>query len=74
MRPEQNALGLDRKRACGTTRALAAQRLALIETKLKDMTILRDALAALIRECDEHGGSICPILTRLSREDNGSEL
>ena len=30
-------LGLDRKRACVTTRALAAQRLALIETKLKDL-------------------------------------
>jgi MerR family mercuric resistance operon transcriptional regulator len=61
-------LGLDRKRACGTTRALAAQRLVLIETKLKDLTILRDALAALIHECDEHGGSSCPILARLSRE------
>lgn len=40
-------LGLDRKRACGTTRALAAQRLELIEQKLKDLTILRDALATL---------------------------
>jgi MerR family mercuric resistance operon transcriptional regulator len=59
-------LGLNRKRACRTTRALAAQRLALIETKLKDLTILRDALAALVRECDERGGSSCPILTRLS--------
>ena len=59
-------LGLDRKRACGTTRAVAAQRLALIETKLKDLTLLRDALAALIHECDEHGGPSCPILTRLS--------
>jgi MerR family mercuric resistance operon transcriptional regulator len=61
-------LGLDRKRACGTTRALAAQRLALIETKLRDLTILRDALAALVQECDERGGSSCPILTRLSSE------
>ena len=61
-------LGLDRKRACGTTRALAAQRLELIETKLKDLTMLRDALAALIQECDEHGGSSCPILARLSSE------
>ena len=61
-------LGLDRKRACGTTRAVAAQRLALIKTKLKDLTLLRDALAALIHECDEHGGPSCPILTRLSSE------
>jgi MerR family mercuric resistance operon transcriptional regulator len=59
-------LGLDRKRACGTTRAVAARRLALIKTKLKDLTLLRDALAALIHECDEHGGPSCPILTRLS--------
>lgn len=59
-------LGLDRKRACGTTRALAAQRLELIEQKLKDLTLLRDALAALIHECDEHDGPTCPILTRLS--------
>ena len=62
-------LGLDRKRACGTTRELAAQRLTLIEAKLKDLTILRDALASLIQECDEHGGSSCPIITRLSRAD-----
>ena len=45
---------------------MAAQRLALIKTKLKDLTLLRDALAALIHECDEHGGPSCPILTRLS--------
>lgn len=63
-------LGLDRKRACGTTRALAAQRLQLIERKLKDLTVLRDALAGLVHECDERGGPTCPILTRLS---GGSE-
>jgi MerR family mercuric resistance operon transcriptional regulator len=62
-------LGLDRKRACNITRALAAQRLMLVETKLKDLTMLRDGLAALIQECDERGGSSCPILTRLSCED-----
>ena len=65
----RQVLGLDRRRACATTRALAAQRLVLIETKLKDLTTLRDALAALIQECDEHGGASCPILTRLSRAD-----
>lgn len=63
-------LGLDRKRACRTTRALAAERLALIEAKLQDLTVLRDALASLIRECDTRGGSSCPILTRLSRESD----
>lgn len=61
-------LNLDRKRACGSTRALAAQRLALIEIQLKDLAALRDALAALVEECDEHGGASCPILTRLSRD------
>jgi MerR family mercuric resistance operon transcriptional regulator len=64
----RDLLGLDRKRACGTTRALAAQRLEIIETKLKDLTVLRNVLAALIHECDENGGASCPILTRLSRE------
>jgi MerR family mercuric resistance operon transcriptional regulator len=62
-------LGLDRRRACGTTRALAAQRLAVIEAKLRDLTILRDALTALVQECDERGGSSCPILTRFSRDE-----
>lgn len=61
-------LELDRKRACGTTRTLAAQRLALVEARLEDLTLLRDALAALVRECDERGGSSCPILTRLSSD------
>lgn len=65
--------GLDRKRACATTRGLAAQRLSVIETKLKDLAILRDALAALIHECDEHGGARCPILTRLSRRDRSRD-
>ena len=67
-------LVLDRKRACGATRALAAQRLAVIEEKLKDLTVLRDALAALIHECNEHGGASCPILTRLSREPGTLEV
>jgi MerR family transcriptional regulator, mercuric resistance operon regulatory protein len=66
-------LGLDQKRACSSTRALAAQRLSLIEAKLKDLTHLRDALAALIHECDEHGGPSCPIMNRLSREENSSD-
>lgn len=70
----REVLGLDRKRACTTTRTLAAQRLAAIEAKIKDMTILRDALAALIHECDEHGGSSCPILVRLSCGENAPEV
>ncbi|MGH8284756.1 MAG: MerR family DNA-binding protein [Steroidobacteraceae bacterium] len=61
-------LGLDRKRACRATRALAAERLALVEAKLRDLTALRNALAALIAECDTRGGPSCPILARLSHE------
>lgn len=59
-------LGLDRKRACKATRELAAHRLAVIETKLVDLTKLRNALAELVQECDERGGPTCPILARLS--------
>ncbi len=59
-------LGLDRKRACATTRALAAQRLVAVEAKLKDLTGLRDALSAIVQECDHEGGSSCPLLTRLA--------
>ena len=59
-------LGLDRKRACATTRALAAQRLVAVEAKLKDLTGLRDALSAIVQECDHGGGPNCPLLTRLT--------
>jgi MerR family mercuric resistance operon transcriptional regulator len=66
-------LRLDRKGACGAARALAAQRLALIEAKLNDLSILRNALASIIQECDQDGSASCPVLVRLSREPGAKD-
>lgn len=52
------------------TRELAAHKVALIERKLIDLAAMRDALSALVRQCDT--GQVetsCPIIRALARDD-----
>jgi MerR family transcriptional regulator, mercuric resistance operon regulatory protein len=63
-------LRLDGADCCADTRELAAHKVALIERKLVDLAAMRDALAALVRQCD--AGQVeasCPIIRALSRDD-----
>ena len=63
-------LRLDGADCCADTRELAAHKVALIERKLVDLAATRDALAALVRQCD--AGQVeasCPIIRALSRDD-----
>lgn len=62
-------LALDRARACGPTRALGEHKRVLLDRKIADLTALRRALDALIRQCDTRRGSTrCPIIETLLRE------
>lgn len=62
-------LTLDGAAACQETRALAAQKLVLIEQKLADLADMRQALDALIRQCLANGSSAtCPIIDVLTRD------
>ena len=62
-------LKLDAAHACAETRDLALHKLEVIEAKLADLTAMRAALKALIRQCTAGAmkGS-CPIIHALAAD------
>ena len=53
---------------CGEARALAAQKLALVEARAADLERLRGVLRDLIGRCDRARGKVaCPIIESLAR-------
>ena len=58
-------LTLDAKGACKETRALAVEKLALVEQKLMDLNKLRAVLRGLVAACDKPHGAACPIIEQL---------
>jgi MerR family transcriptional regulator, mercuric resistance operon regulatory protein len=64
----QRLLTLDAKGACKETRALAAAKLVLVESKLVDLARLRDVLQSLVAACDQPHGASCPIIEQLETE------
>src|SRR5258708_2957460 len=61
----QRLLKLDAKGACKETRALAAAKLALVESKLKDLVRLRDVLQDMVAACDQPHCASWPIIEQL---------
>lgn len=62
-------LKLDTPCPCSDTRALAARKLALIEQRMADLAAIREALTALIQQCDAGDGrDNCPIIDVLAGE------
>ncbi len=62
----RHLLGLEEGQSCGQARALAAQKLQLIESKLVDFARMRDALMDLVARCDVRRGKVaCPIILTL---------
>jgi len=56
-------LELQKAQSCVVARALAAERLDLVEARLKDLERMRDVLTGLIARCDAQGGKVsCPII------------
>jgi len=55
---------------CGEARALAAEKLALVESRVADLQRLRGVLKELIGRCDRRRGKVaCPIIESLARQD-----
>jgi len=54
--------------SCGEARALAAEKLTLVESRLADLARLRGVLLELIGRCDQARGKVaCPIIESLAR-------
>ena len=61
-------LRLEDRQSCGEARSLAAEKLAVVESRLADLAKLRGVLRDLIGRCDRHrGGVACPIIESLAR-------
>jgi MerR family mercuric resistance operon transcriptional regulator len=62
-----NLLALEDGRSCRETRELAGRRLAIVESRLADLSRLRKTLRDLIARCDTSRGKVsCPIISVLS--------
>lgn len=59
------ALWEDKSRANADVRAIAKNHLKQIETKIADLTAMRDTLSELVRTCAGNDRPDCPILTSL---------
>ena len=63
----QRLLMLEDPQSCGAARALAAEKLALVESRVTDLERLRDVLKDLIARCDVRRGKVaCPIIESLA--------
>jgi len=63
-------LRLDGADCCADTRELAAHKVALIERKLLDLAAIRDALSALVHQCEPgQADGLCPIISILARDE-----
>lgn len=61
---------LEDPHSCGAARALAAEKLALVQSRLADLARLRSVLSKLIVSCDRRRGKVaCPIIESLARRD-----
>ncbi|MFL4468536.1 Cu(I)-responsive transcriptional regulator [Tateyamaria armeniaca] len=56
----------DRSRASADVRRIAAAHLSEIETKIADLTAMRDTLSHLVKTCHGNDRPDCPILNTLS--------
>lgn len=62
-------LRLGDPQTCGEARALAAEKLALVESRVADLQRLRGVLKDLIERCDRRRGKVaCPIIESLARQ------
>jgi len=59
-------LRLERFSACGPARSLAAKKLAVVDTRLRDLERLKSVLEELIARCDAGSARGCAIIESLS--------
>jgi MerR family transcriptional regulator, mercuric resistance operon regulatory protein len=61
-------LELQEAQSCAAARSLAAEKLALVAARLKDLERMRGVLTELIGRCDARRGKVsCPIIESLQR-------
>lgn len=62
----QRLLVLEDPHSCGKARSLAAEKLALVETRIADLERMRGVLKELVARCDVRRGKVaCPIIATL---------
>jgi len=65
----QRLLRLGDPQSCSEARALASEKLALVESRVADLQRLRGVLEDLIGRCDRRRGKVaCPIIESLARQ------
>jgi MerR family mercuric resistance operon transcriptional regulator len=65
----QRLLALNELRSCVSARALAEERLGLVNARIEDLERLRGALQDLVARCDRRRGKVaCPIIAVLTGE------
>ncbi|MEO8103828.1 MAG: MerR family DNA-binding protein [Betaproteobacteria bacterium] len=58
---------LSSPRGCAKARSLAAEKLALVESRIADLERMRSALDTLVARCDMRRGKVaCPIIATLT--------
>ena len=63
----RNLLTLEHGQSCGAARALAVQKLEIVESRLADLARMRGVLQGLIARCDRRPGKhACPIIETLA--------
>jgi len=63
----RNLLTLEDGQGCSTARALAVQKLEIVESRLADLARMRGALKELIALCELRRGKVaCPIIATLA--------
>ena len=63
----RSLLALEDGQGCGAARALAAQKLTVVEARLVDLVRMREALKELVARCDMRRGRVaCPIIATLA--------
>ena len=53
---------------CRDARALAAAKLQLVESRIRDLARMRTSLRSLIRQCDQGGRRTCAIIENLGSD------
>lgn len=61
------ALWEDKSRASADVRVIAKKHLKQIETKIADLTAMRDTMSELVRTCAGNERPDCPIITTLEK-------
>jgi MerR family mercuric resistance operon transcriptional regulator len=64
-----NLLRLRTRRSCRATRGLAATKLEIVDSRIRELRQLRKELASLIADCDANADdTACPVIERLTSQ------